>query len=138
MTRHRFEEILQNLQFSFSGDKDQQVLDFLESVNKAFQNAVRPGDYLCLDESMVKAFHKNLKGKMKIIRKPRPIGNEFKTLCDARSKIVLFAEQYKGKEFMASKEYVDELGATTACCLCLTNPWKGTGRIVMETLGLGQ
>ena len=87
---------------------------------------------------MVKAFHKNLKGKMKIIRKPRPIGNEFKTLCDARSKIVLFAEQYKGKEFMASKEYVDELGATTACCLCLTNPWKGTGRIVLETLGLGQ
>ena len=40
MTRHRFEEILQNLQFSFSGDKDQQVLDFFESVNKAYQNAV--------------------------------------------------------------------------------------------------
>ena len=40
MTRHQFEEILKNLQFSFSEDKDQQVLDFLESVNKAFQNAV--------------------------------------------------------------------------------------------------
>lgn len=41
-------------------------------------------DFLCLDESMVKAFLKNLKGKMKIIQKPHHIGNKFQTLCDTK------------------------------------------------------
>ena len=131
MSRARFEEILSNLTFSPKEDKDDQILDYLDAVNKCFQAALRAGDSLCLDESMVKAFHRNLKGKMKIIRKPRPIGNEFKTLCDARSKIVLYAELYEGKEIMQYKDYVDDFGATTACCLRLTDPWKGTGRLVI-------
>ena len=48
----------------------------------------QPGEVLCIDESMIKAFHRNLAGKMKIIRKPRPVGNELKTVCDGKSEIV--------------------------------------------------
>ena len=130
MSRSRFEKILSGLMFSAAEDKDTQILDYLDVVNNKFQAALRPGDFLCLDESMVKAFHKHLKRKMKIIQKPCPIGNEFKTLCDARSKIALYAELYEGNNIVKYKSYMDEIGATTACCLRLTEPWKGTGRVV--------
>ena len=63
MSRYRFEEILLNLKFSAADDKDDQIIDFLDAVNHQSQEAMRPGDYLCLDESMVKAFHRHLKGK---------------------------------------------------------------------------
>ena len=131
MSRDRFESILINLKLSKSENKDQQILDFIDAINSTFQNAMTAGDFLCLDESMIKSYHRNLKGKMKIIRKPRPIGNELKNLCDARSKIVLNIELYEGRELMATKEHVDRVGATTATCLRLTEPWKGTGRIVV-------
>ena len=57
---------------------------------------------------------------MKIIRKPRPVGNKFKTLCDGRSKVVLHIEIYEGKGIMRQKKYVKEFGPTTAYTLRLT------------------
>ena len=131
MSRSRFEEILRCLQFSSHKDKDEQILCFLEAVNEIFKEAFSPGDTLCLDESMVKSYHKGLKGKMKIIRKPRPIGNEFKNMSDSRTNIVNHLELYEGKEYMASKKYVGEYGATTATVLRLTQAYHGSGRIIV-------
>ena len=91
---------------------DVQIFE-LNAINSHLKETVCQGETLCIDESMVKSFAKNLKGKMKIIRKPRPIGNEFKTLCDADTKIVLHMELYEGKEYMKNKAYVDQFGATT-------------------------
>ena len=88
ITRPRFEEVLRCLQLSDSDDKDEQVLNYLEAVNLQFADAFNPGDTICLDECMVKSFHHDLKGKMKIIRKPRTIGNEFKNASDARTNIM--------------------------------------------------
>ena len=62
----------------------------------------------------MKSFHHDLKGKMKIIRKPRPIGNEFQNASDTRTNIVTTLELYEGRELMAEKEFVDEYGATIA------------------------
>ena len=42
-----------------------------------------PGHTSTLDESMIKSYHRNLKGKLKIIRKPRLIGNEIKNMLNA-------------------------------------------------------
>ena len=67
ITRKRFEQILQVLQYSNAVDKDQQILDFLEATNNRLKDTVCPGDFLCIDESMVKSYHADLKGKMKII-----------------------------------------------------------------------
>ena len=39
---------------------------------------------------------------MNIIKKPHLIGHDFKTLCDARSKIVLYMEL--GKKIMKKKD----------------------------------
>ena len=71
---------------------------------------------------------------MKIIRKPRPVGNEFKNLCDGHTKIVLHLELYEGKEYMQTKAFVSEFGATTATSLRLTDAWKHTGKIFYRAI----
>ena len=112
--RH-FEDFLNVWQLSDSDEMDQQVLDFIEAVNAKLKRAIRAGDVLCVDELMIKAYRRGLHGKMKIIRKPRPIGNKFKTVRDAATHIVLHMELHEPKEDMAEKEYVKEHRATTAC-----------------------
>ena len=131
MPVHRFEEFLNLWQFSSSDDMNQQVLDFIDAVNNHLKTVMRAGEVLCVDESMLKSYHRGLNGKMKIIRKPRPIGNELKTVSDASTHIVLHMELHEPKEDMADKEFVQEYGATTACCLRITEHWKGSGRIVV-------
>ena len=127
---NRFEKILECLQFSSNPNGDQQILDFIAAVNKKAQESIIAGHILCFDESMIKAFHRNLYGKIKIMRKPRPQGNELKTLCDSESMIVLNMELNEGKVPMSQKEYFDTFGATAACGLRLCKPWHNTGRIV--------
>ena len=105
------------LTFSSVNNKGNQIIEFLYAIITYLQGAMWPGHFLCLDEFMVKSFHKIFKWKMKIIKELHPVGNEFKTLFDARSKIVLYMERYQGKEMMQRKDYVSEVGKTAACCL---------------------
>ena len=128
---NRFEEFLNFWQLGNGDDVDQHVLDFINAVNDRLKETIQPGETLCIDESMIKSYHRNLKGKMKIIRKPRPIGNELKTMSDGKSKIVIHMELHEGKEDMVDKDYVQEFGATTSCCLRLTEYYKGSGQIVI-------
>ena len=125
MSIHRFEEFLNVWQFSYSADLNQQVLDLIDAVNIHLKKAMKAGEYLCIDESMIKSYHRDLNSKMKILRKPRPIGNELETVSDASTHIVLHMELHEPKEDMAGKNYVPEFGATTACCLRITEYWKG-------------
>ena len=119
-----FEDFLNIWQLSDSDEMDQQVLGFIEAVNANLKRAMRAGGVLCVDES-IKAYHRSLNGKMKIIRKTRPTGNELKTVSDAATHIVLDMELHEPKEDMAEQEYVKECGAMTACSLRLTNYQKG-------------
>ena len=93
-------------------------------MNTSFQSAVNARDFLCFNESMIKSFHRGLKDKLKIITKACPVGTECKNLCDAISKTVLNIELYEGCEVMVDTEHVDQVGATTAPCLRLTNHGK--------------
>ena len=130
MSKKRFWQINAALQVHPNNDEEEQVLGFIEVLNTTFQEALTPGDCLTIDESMISSRHKNLKGKKKIKRKPRPIGTEIKNLADSRSKINLVLEKNENKDIMACKEGVDEHGATTACTLRLTTPYHGSGRVV--------
>ena len=129
MSIKRFENILKYLQLSEKENEEQQVLEFVPAVNDQFQKALAPESYITLDESMSKSFHRKVRGKVKIIRKPRPVGNEVKNLADAASHIVLKLELYKGKEPMSTKEFVKPFGATTT--IRLTQPYHGSGRRVI-------
>ena len=104
-------------------------MEFVPAVNDQFQKALAPESYITLDESMSKSFHRKVRGKVKIIRKPRPVGNEVKNLADAASHIVLKLELCKGKEPMSTKEFVKPFGATTT--IRLTQPYHGGGRRVI-------
>ena len=81
MSSHRFKKILSFLQFSFDPDRDKQIMEFLSAVNGNLLQALTPGNIITLDESMIKSYHCNLKGKIKIKRKPQPIRNEIKHLA---------------------------------------------------------
>ena len=61
------------LQLSHNKDSDQQITDFLHAVNTRFRNAIQTGTYLTLDESMIKSYHRNLKGKI-LLGSPGQLG----------------------------------------------------------------
>ena len=69
---------------------------------------------------------------MKIIRKPRRIGNENNNLSDAASNIVLKLELYEGKDIMK-----DKFGATAATTIRLTKPYHGTSKQVIADSWFG-
>ena len=75
---------------------------------------------------MIKSFHHDIKGKVKIIRKSRPVGNEIRNMSDALSHIVMNLVLYEGKELMADTTHVKEYGATTATILHLAQPYHGS------------
>ena len=61
MSRSIFEAILANFQISKSKDRNKQVLDIIDALKTCFQSVVNDGDFLCLDQSMIKSFHKDLR-----------------------------------------------------------------------------
>ena len=66
ITLDRFEAISSYLQFSYDPDADQQIISYLQAKNVHLKTTMSAGDYICIDESMVKSYHRDLKGKMKI------------------------------------------------------------------------
>ena len=106
MSRNRFEDIIRYLQLSNDSDPGQQIIEFLHAVNTIFRNALHPGSYLTLDESMIKSHHRNLNVKIKIIRKPRLSGNKIKNMLDSLSQIVINLELYKGEGITSEKDHI--------------------------------
>ena len=49
------------------------------------------------------------------MRKPEPLGTEFKCAIDGLTSTLLWLEVQEGKERMAKKEHQQSLGATAAC-----------------------
>ena len=94
MSHTRFKEIAMLLQLSLDQDHNQNILKFLEGINSQLQTCLTPGLYITFDKPMIKLFQHNLKGKIKIIGKSRPIGYEIKNLLDAATNIVLSMELY--------------------------------------------
>ena len=66
----------------------------------------------------------------KIIRKPKGVGTEMKCLADGVVGIMLQLDIYEGKEAEAQMKW-SHLPAGTAQTLRLSDPWHGSGRIVV-------
>lgn len=56
-------------------------------------------------------------------RKPTPYGIELKTAACSDARIMVNAEVAEGKVVDAAKKWRNEVGATTATTLRLTEPW---------------
>ena len=61
MSRHRFEEILSFLQFSFDPDKDKQIMEFFSAVNDNLFQALTPGNIIKLVSSQPERENENQK-----------------------------------------------------------------------------
>ena len=56
-----------------------------------------------------------------IKRKPKPLGTEFKTVCDTETGVMKFMEIQEGKDGMRTKQFAAEFGVTAACTLRLAS-----------------
>ncbi|XP_051167804.1 uncharacterized protein LOC127285709 [Leptopilina boulardi] len=140
---HRFEEILNSMAFSIpaheNNDKWKLVRPFIEMTVSKCRDVFSPGYKITVDESMFAWYGKGLHGTkeggmpavIKIKRKPKGVGCECKTLADVQTGIMIGIEINEGKEVMKDKLWQKEFGAGTATTLRLTQPWFGTGRIVV-------
>ena len=51
-----------------------------------------------------------------VMRKPEPLGTEFKTIVDGLSGIMLWLEVQEGKDRMAKLAHTKELGGDSSMC----------------------
>ena len=144
MTEHRFENILRcftlpQYKQSDSGwggqgrahylikkfDKFQEVRFFTDKMRQQFQDALKPGGWLCIDESMFSWLGRALKlpGWKIIKRKPHPIGLESKTTACAVVGVLVDFEFQEGTLPMGFFKYIDETNRSSAWLLRLTEKW---------------
>ena len=124
----RFEEIGQLLKYA-KADLSKVQTDpwawFRKAVtdfNNNRKKVVQPGLVAVLDESMSawKPRADKLGGLPNIsyvMRKPKPLGTEFKTAVDVDTGIMTYLEIQEGRDPMRAKEHAGELGVTSACVL---------------------
>ncbi|KAG8302911.1 hypothetical protein J6590_020665 [Homalodisca vitripennis] len=138
----RFEEILMAMAFAMpedkrNGDRWHQVRPLINMSVTHWRQSFSPGFKLTVDESMFAWYGKGnyrengMPAVMKIKRKPKGVVCEVKTICDSTSRIMIGLEINEGKEEMKNKKWQKDFGAGTATTLRLTEPWHGTGRIVV-------
>ena len=106
-------------------DKFQETRRFTDVMRKRFQTALKPGGWLCIDESMFSWLGRALKcpGWKVIKRKPHPIGLEAKTTACSVTGVLIDFEFQEGTIPMGSFAYVDDHNRSTAWVLRLTKPW---------------
>jgi hypothetical protein len=128
MKHWRFEEIRQMMKYAKADPSKvqtnpwawfkQAVTDF----NANRKRVLQPGLVAVLDESMSawKPRADKLGGLPNIsfiMRKPKPLGTEFKTAVDADTGIMTYLEIQEGRDPMRCKQHAAELGVTSACVL---------------------
>ncbi len=143
MSRDRFERILRALRLTdqkqVHGKKDPflEIRMLIAAWNKNLSEHFSPGEFVCLDESMsVWISKRRCPGFMIVPRKPHPLGNEYHTIADARTKILFWMEMREGKDSPAHirKEFDDKGGPTVGLVLRATETIHHTGRkVVMDS-----
>ncbi|CAG8856605.1 14512_t:CDS:1, partial [Gigaspora margarita] len=111
---------------------------FVDAYNKNLIEAVKPGKTLCIDESMNSwlGSKNKIPGCRKIPRKPHPVGQEWKTVADGSTNIIIQLEPCEDKE-IEKKWVVSDYGSTTAYVLRLLQSWYGSRRTVIANSWFG-
>ena len=145
MSRDRFELLVRCTTFhdpqedtAIPLDPWRQVRTFIDKFNANRAENVVPGWVLVVDESTSKWrslgdwYDLGMPHVTKIPRKPEPVGLELKDMCDGESGIMLYLEIMEGKEIMDRKAFTGGGNkAGTAHCLRCTQPWHGSGRVLV-------
>ena len=98
-----------------------EVMWFIDGFNETRNREFRAGSRLTPDESMIGWQGQSGAGGIPhlsfVKRKPKPLGAEFKTVCDGSTGMLLHLEIQEGKVRMQRKKFVNSFPATTACTL---------------------
>ena len=96
-------------------DKFFEARKFTDTIRVQFQNALKPGGWITVDESMLSWLGRALKmpGWKIIKRKPHPIGLEAKTSACSVTGMMLDFEFQEGKGIMGEFEYVELYNRST-------------------------
>ena len=108
---------------------------FADEWNQNMANAIDPGEFITVDESMGGWLGKGMPGLMKVPRKPTDVGRESHTTACAETGVIIHAEIYEGKKLMENKEYIKPHGKNPAKAMRCTKPWHGSGRTVILDSG---
>ena len=114
----RFEQIYTVFYVPTHGDAEEPfdgVCRFTEECCRTWQKFYVPSKTLVADESMLVLMGKHMPGWIIVPRKPKPQGLEWKTLCDAKTKLLLNIDIQKGKLRNAAKEFNDTHKRSTGC-----------------------
>lgn len=108
MSRTRFEHILRYLTLTDApaddGDRFYTVRQMIDAWNKHMTACFRPGARLCFDESMVPwSTRATCPGWVHIKAKPTRQGNEYHTLADCQTSIIIYIELLEGRHQPAHK-----------------------------------
>ena len=139
MSHRRFKDITDALRFtgedppSYS-DPFHEVRGLIKAWNANMTEVFQPSWLSCLDESISIWFSKyTCPGWMCVPRKPHPFGNEYHSICCAKSRIMYQIELVEGKDEPKEKpkpEFYDKKSPTTSLLLRLCKPIFGHGMIV--------
>ena len=109
--------------------------DFLRAYNDNLVNALTPGKYLCVDESMNQWLGHGMPNLKKIPRKPHSIGQEYKTVADVNTCCIIQLD-FSGDT--CQREFDDAHRLKTVATTCrLTKPWFYSGRTIIADSWFG-
>lgn len=139
MSHKRFQDIVACRTFRRGTPPEDQVENrywpidsFWEAYNKNLAEMVLPSWKLTIDESMTQWRGKKYDDGMPSVRnhpaKPHPVGQEYKTLADSVTQIILQLDLARDRN-AAHQEYNGE-GKVIGGMLRLVKPWIGVGRTV--------
>jgi len=134
MSRHRFEQILRSLhmadnRFPSKDDRFWKFGSFYPKIIEKFQNALNPGKFLSVDETLV-GFKGRLSFKQYIPSKRSRFGAKFFVLVDHDTKFVVKLLAYQGKNTKYAIQPA-ELGSGGAAAFSLINEFFGRNHILV-------
>lgn len=145
MSRHRFEVLESCMQFCEADNSDRwwPIRKLLERFNAHMKVVFVAGKWVVIDESGFwwlgkdgQWCHDGMPHVTKIVRKPRSVMAELKSLCDALTGIMIAVELQEGKDAMKAKEFAappDSMPHHVALDLRLTKlaGLHGSGRVLV-------
>ena len=111
-------------------DKFWEVRKFTDLMKERFENAIKPGGWLCVDECMFSWLGRalDMPGWKVIKRKPHPFGLEAKATACTVTGILISWKFQEGKDPMGHFGYIEATNKSSAWLLRLTKPWHNKER----------
>ncbi|CAO3596944.1 unnamed protein product [Absidia cylindrospora] len=97
---------------------------------------MEPGRYMCVDESMNQWRGQGMPNLKKLPRKPHPIGQEYKTIADNITAVIMRLD-FSGDPLLRGPQPCGADRSIVATVKRLTEPWKRSGRTIVADSWFG-